>query len=31
MQAKINYGEVNYQYNIITIDSDSGEIGIDNR
>ena len=31
MNAKIKYGEVNYYYNIITMDSESGENGIDNR
>ena len=31
MQAKINYREVNYYSNSITIYSDSGAIGIDNR
>ena len=30
MQAKINYGEVNYYSNSITIDSDSVAISIDN-
>ena len=30
MQAKIKYGEVNYYSNIITMDSDSGAIVIDN-
>ena len=31
MQAKIKDSEVNYYSNRITMDSDSGEIGIDNR
>ena len=30
MEAKINDGEVNYYSNRITMDSESGEIGIDN-
>ena len=31
MQAKIKDSKVNYYSNSITMDSDSGEIGIDNR